>query len=47
MMRQMDLINFSKNIGLLGAGLMFLAIPRPWAYSVEQHMHLPTRARVV
>jgi putative oxidoreductase len=47
MMRQMDLINFSKNVGLLGAGLMFLAIPRPWAYSVEQHMHLPIRARVV
>jgi putative oxidoreductase len=47
MMRQMDLINFSKNVGLLGAGLMFLAIPRPWAYSVEQHMHLPIRARAV
>jgi putative oxidoreductase len=47
MMRQMDIINFGKNVALLGSSLMFLAIPRPWAYSVEEHMHLPIRARAV
>ncbi|SRR6266481_7726804 len=26
-------VNFMKNIALLGAALMFLAIPGPWAYS--------------
>lgn len=42
--RQMDLINFTKNIGLLGSSLMFLAIPRPWPYSVERRLHIPVRA---
>jgi putative oxidoreductase len=46
-MRQMDIINFGKNVALLGSSLMFLAIPRPWAYSVEEHMRLPIRARMV
>jgi uncharacterized membrane protein YphA (DoxX/SURF4 family) len=46
MMRQMDIVNFGKNVALLGCSLMFLAIPRPWAYSVEQHIHLPIRAPV-
>jgi uncharacterized membrane protein YphA (DoxX/SURF4 family) len=32
--KQHDLINFMKNVALLGASLMFLAIPRPWAFSV-------------
>ena len=27
-------INFWKNVALLGATLMFLAIPEPWLYSV-------------
>lgn len=45
--RQMDIINFGKNVALLGSSLMFLAIPRPWAYSLEEHLHLPIRARVV
>jgi uncharacterized membrane protein YphA (DoxX/SURF4 family) len=44
--RQMDLINFSKNIALLGSSLMFLAVPRPWPYSVERRLHLPVRAPV-
>ena len=26
---QSDLINFTKNIGLLGSSLMFLGVPRP------------------
>jgi putative oxidoreductase len=46
-MRQMDIINFGKNVALLGSSAMFLAIPRPWAYSLEQRLHLPIRARVV
>jgi len=46
MMRQADIINFTKNIGLLGSTLMFLAVPRPWPYSVERRLHLPVRAPV-
>ncbi len=30
-----DTINFMKNFALLGAALIFAAIPRPWAASVE------------
>jgi uncharacterized membrane protein YphA (DoxX/SURF4 family) len=44
--RQSDLINFTKNIGLLGSSLMFLAVPRPWPYSVERRLRLPVRAPV-
>ena len=29
-----DQINFLKNMALLGAALMFLAIPEPWPYSL-------------
>ena len=29
-----DKVNFTKNMALLGAVLMFLAIPRPWPLSV-------------
>jgi putative oxidoreductase len=32
--RQMNQIQFNKNIGLLGAALMLLAIPEPWWFSV-------------
>jgi putative oxidoreductase len=46
MMRQNDIINFTKNIGLLGSSLMFLAVPRPWPYSLERRLHLPVRAPV-
>ena len=45
-MRQIDLVNFTKNIALLGSSLMFLAIPRPWPYSVERRLRLPVRATV-
>ena len=31
-----QMINFTKNFALMGASLMFLAIPRPWAYSLER-----------
>ena len=44
--RQTDLVNFSKNIALLGSSLMFLAVPRPWPYSVERRLRLPVRAPV-
>lgn len=44
--RQADIINFTKNVGLLGSSLMFLAVPRPWPYSVERRLRLPVRAPV-
>ncbi|HEY4186762.1 MAG TPA: DoxX family protein [Polyangia bacterium] len=46
MSRQMDIVNFTKNIALLGSALMFAAIPRPWAYSLERRSHLPIRVPV-
>ena len=42
--RPFDVVNVSKNIGLLGSSLMFLAVPRPWPYSIERRLHLPVRA---
>ena len=44
--QQADLINFTKNIGLLGSSLMFLTVPRPWPYSLERRLRLPVRAPV-
>ena len=44
--QQNNLINFSKNVGLLGSSLMFLAVPRPWPYSIERRLRLPVRAPV-
>jgi putative oxidoreductase len=32
--RMNDMIHFTKNIGLFGSTLMFLAIPRPWPFSI-------------
>jgi len=29
-MKQIDMINFTKNMALVGALLMFLPLPRPW-----------------
>jgi putative oxidoreductase len=46
MMRMNNIVNFGKNVALLGSALMFLAVPRPWPYSVERRMHLPVRAQV-
>jgi len=34
--RQAQMINFTKNFALLGSALMFLAIPRPWTYSIDE-----------
>jgi putative oxidoreductase len=36
--RMNDMINFTKNLGLLGASLMFLVIPEPWPYSVQSRL---------
>jgi putative oxidoreductase len=50
MMRQMDMVNFTKNLALLGSALMFLAIPHPWPYSLERRFgsrwHVPIRMPV-
>jgi uncharacterized membrane protein YphA (DoxX/SURF4 family) len=43
-MRQVDVIQFGKNIGLLGSTLMFLAVRRPWPYSLERRLRVPARA---
>jgi putative oxidoreductase len=45
-LRQIDLINFGKNVSLLGSALMFAAVPRPWAYSLERRAHLPVKLPV-
>ena len=34
MQRMSDTINFAKNMALVGAALMFLAIPQPWPISL-------------
>jgi putative oxidoreductase len=41
-MKQMQMINFTKNMALLGSALMFLGIPRPWPYSVESGAPVPS-----
>lgn len=33
-MRIVEMVNFTKNLALLGSALMFLAIPQPWPYSL-------------
>jgi hypothetical protein len=33
-MKQADVINFLKNMALVGALLMLLAIPQPWPFSL-------------
>ena len=30
-----EMINFTKNAALMGAALMMLSLPRPWAYSLN------------
>lgn len=44
--RMMDLVNFSKNVGLLGAILMLVAVPEPWPYSVHVRGHVHRHASV-
>ena len=33
-MKQIDVINFTKNMALIGSLLMFLLVPRPWPMSL-------------
>jgi putative oxidoreductase len=33
-MKQIEIINFTKNMALIGALLMFLLLPRPWPMSL-------------
>jgi uncharacterized membrane protein YphA (DoxX/SURF4 family) len=40
--RMNDIMNFTKNLVLAGATLVFVAVPRPWAYSAEA----PSRVRI-
>jgi uncharacterized membrane protein YphA (DoxX/SURF4 family) len=42
--RMNDLINFTKNLALLGSGLMFLGVPEPWPYSVRVPVLRPAGA---
>jgi putative oxidoreductase len=41
--RMNDMINFTKNVALLGSSLMFLAIPEPWPYSVGRRARFGVR----
>ncbi len=34
MQKMGEMVNFTKNMALIGCALMFLAIPQPWPYSV-------------
>lgn len=36
--RQGDVINFAKNIGLIGAALLAASMPEPWPFSVDRAM---------
>jgi putative oxidoreductase len=42
-LRMSDMINFTKNMALLGSALMFLAIPEPWPYSIRRRVGLRRR----
>jgi len=35
MQRVSEMHSFLSNLGLLGSGVMFLAIPRPWSFSLD------------
>lgn len=36
MAKALEMVNFTKNMALLGSALMFLAIPQPWPMSLGQ-----------
>jgi putative oxidoreductase len=36
-MKQFEMINFQKNMALLGASLMLLLVPQPWPVSLGLH----------
>jgi uncharacterized membrane protein YphA (DoxX/SURF4 family) len=35
MMKMSNMVNFTKNLALLGSSLMFLGVPEPWPYSLR------------
>ncbi len=39
--RQAELINFTKNMALVGAALMMMQIPEPWPLSVDAARRVP------
>ena len=41
-----NLVNFTKNVALLGSALMFLGVPEPWPYSVGARRRWRLRTRV-
>jgi uncharacterized membrane protein YphA (DoxX/SURF4 family) len=43
--RMADMVNFTKNMALLGSSLMFLAIPEPWPYSLRRTVRWRVGAR--
>jgi len=42
--RIVDMTSFSKNVALLGAVLMLLAVPEPWPYSAHPHARVRREA---
>jgi uncharacterized membrane protein YphA (DoxX/SURF4 family) len=42
--RMLDLTNFTKNLGILGAVLMLLAVPEPWPFSAEARARVQRQA---
>jgi uncharacterized membrane protein YphA (DoxX/SURF4 family) len=44
MARMAEMVNFTKNLALLGSTLMFLAIPEPWPLSVHPRARVRTEA---
>jgi uncharacterized membrane protein YphA (DoxX/SURF4 family) len=36
MARMLEMVNFTKNMALMGAALMFLAIATPWPFSLDR-----------
>jgi putative oxidoreductase len=38
--RTSDLVNFTKNVGLLGGTLALFGVPRPWPYSIQRRARM-------
>ena len=41
MQQMIEFHSFQGNVGLLGSALMFLAIPQPWTFSLDQWIPTP------
>jgi len=39
--KAMDMVNFAKNMALMGSALMFLMIKKPWPYSLKGKKSIP------